>query len=332
LKIGLYLTNQQYLDVDMVSALQEQIAMVHAARDRGWDSLFGGQHYLNEGDNKQLALVPFLARLMAEAGEMTTGMGIFLLTLHNPVYVAETIATLDVISRGNFVFGVGLGYRKMEFDAFRVPLGSRVRRFEEGLELVKRLWSGEEVTHDSDLCKLDKVTMNIRPVRQPHPPIWFAANNEKAVRRAARLADTWFISPIERIGTLRKYLAIYREELERQGKPWPGELPLFKEIYVARDRKTALEVAGPILQNKYQTYARWGTPMGTPQEDIEELARDRFILGSPEECYEQLRPYWEELGVNHLIFRTHWAGLPVSAALASIRLISEELLPALRRV
>jgi alkanesulfonate monooxygenase SsuD/methylene tetrahydromethanopterin reductase-like flavin-dependent oxidoreductase (luciferase family) len=104
-----------------VKALDEQIAMVHAARDHGWDSLFSGQHYLNEGDNKQLQLVPFLTRLIPEAGDMTTGLGVLLLNLHNPVYTAETVATLDIIARGKFVFGVGLGYRDVEFDAFNVP-------------------------------------------------------------------------------------------------------------------------------------------------------------------------------------------------------------------
>jgi alkanesulfonate monooxygenase SsuD/methylene tetrahydromethanopterin reductase-like flavin-dependent oxidoreductase (luciferase family) len=119
MKVGLFVTNQQTLATDMVAALGDQIAMVRMARDRGWDSLFTGQHYLNEGDNKQLQSVPFLARLAADAGEMTIGLGILLLNLHNPVYTAETVATLDVIARGNFIFGVGLGYRDVEFDALR---------------------------------------------------------------------------------------------------------------------------------------------------------------------------------------------------------------------
>ena len=142
MKVGLFITNQQRLETDMVSALDEQYAMVRLARDKGWDSLFTGQHYLNEGDNQQLQIVPFLARLQAEAGEMTLGLGILLINLHNPVYVAETVATMDVLCRGNFVFGIGLGYRETEFDAFRVPKGQRVRRFEECLELVKRLVDG----------------------------------------------------------------------------------------------------------------------------------------------------------------------------------------------
>lgn len=67
-------------------------------------------------------------------------------------------------------------------------------------------------------------------------------------------------------------------------------------------------------------------------KDFDELIKDRFIIGSPEECYEQLKPYWEKLGVNHLIFRTHWAGMPVADATASINLISKELLPELRKL
>ena len=98
MKVGLFVTNQQQLATDMVAALDDQIAMVELARDRGWNSLFTGQHYLNEGDNKQLQAVPFLARLAAVSGEMTIGLGILLLNLHNPVYTAETIATLDVIA------------------------------------------------------------------------------------------------------------------------------------------------------------------------------------------------------------------------------------------
>ena len=94
----------------MVAALGEQITMVHHARDRGWDSLFTGQHYLNEGDNQQFQIVPFLTRLMPEAGEMTIGLGILLINLHNPVYVAETVATMDIFAKGNFIFGIGLGY------------------------------------------------------------------------------------------------------------------------------------------------------------------------------------------------------------------------------
>ena len=311
--------------------------MVRHARDRGWDSLLSGQHYLNEGNNKQLQIVPFLARLAAEAGEMAVGLGVLLLNLHNPVYTAETVASLDVITSGNLIFGVGLGYRDIEFDAFAVPKGERVKRFEEYLALIQRLWTEDSVSHQGATCRLENVRMNIRPAQKPRPPIWIAANNDPAVKRAARLGDAWFINPHATMDTIRRQMAIYRAELAAAGKAFPRELPMVKEVYCARDRATALETAGPYLLTKYRDYARWGQDKAMPDNQdfgrsLDELIQGRFILGSPDDCYAELKPYWEQFGVNHVIIRTHWAGMPLSAALASMRLISDELLPALHRV
>jgi len=336
MKVGVFLTNQHPPGSDMVSALDDQYVMTRLARDRGWDAVATGQHYLSEGI-RQLQLVPFLARLAAEAGHLTGIAGILLAGLHNPVEVAECIASLDVIWRGNFVFGVGLGYRDVEFDAFKVPKGRRVRRFEECLDVVKRLWTEDKVSVDNDVCTLSNVTLTCRPVQRPHPPIWVAANSDSAVRRAARVGDTWFVNPHATTATITRQMTLYRAELARLGKPFPRVLPFFKEIFCAGDTRAALEMAGPYLAQKYRTYASWGQDAVLPGDDtfhqpFESLLRDRFVLGSPEECYEQLRPCWEEVGANFLVLRTHWSGMPLGHALASMQLISDELLPTLRRV
>jgi len=337
MKIGIITNNLQREGTDLVSALDENMLMIRHARDRGWDSFMAAQHYLYDGDVVQLQQVPFLARMQAEAGEMTMGVAIHLLPLMNPVLTAETMATLDVIARGNFVFAVGLGYRDVEYDAFGVPRGQRVKRFEEVLAVVKRLWTEDEVSFESPYCKLDKVRLNLRPVQQPHPPIWIAANHDNAVRRAARLGDCWYINPHATVDTNRRQLALYAEELRRVGRPFPTEVPCRKEIFCARDFRTAVEMAGPYLSEKYRLYTRWGQDKEMPEGErldlpFEELLKDRFIIGSPEDCYEQLRPYWEQMGVNHFVFRVAQIGMPVSVALHAMRMISDELLPALRRV
>ena len=336
MKVAIFLTNQNPPGTDMIAALDGQYAMTRLARDRGWDAVATGQHYLSEGMS-QLQLIPFLSRLAAEAGEMTGIAGVLLAGLHNPVEVAECMASLDVIWRGNFVFGVGLGYRDVEFDAFKVPRGHRVRRFEQCLDVVKRLWTEDKVTVDNDVCTLSNVTLTCRPIQRPHPPIWVAANSDEAVRRAARVGDTWFINPHATTATIKQQMPLYRAELARVGKPFPRVLPFFREIFCAKDTPTALAMAGPYLSDKYKTYAAWGQDAVLPgnesfRQPLEALQRDRFVLGSPEECYEQLRPCWEEVGANFLVWRTHWSGMPVGHALTSMRLISDELLPALRRV
>jgi hypothetical protein len=98
-----------------------------------------------------------------------------------------------------------------------------------------------------------------------------------------------------------------------------------------------LQMAGPYLGEKYKTYASWGQDAALPADEsfaqpLDELLRDRFVLGSPEECFEQLRPCWQEVGADYLIFRTHWSGMPLGHALSSMRLISDELLPELRKL
>src|SRR5689334_24796978 len=157
MKLGIFLTNQHPPGTDMVAALEGQYVMTRFARDHGWDAVVTGQHYLSDGVS-QLQLIPFLARLAAEAGHMTGIAGVLLAALHNPLEVAECMASLDTIWRGNFIMGAGLGYRDVEFDGFAVPKGARVRRFEECLEIVKRLWTEDEVTVETDVCILRRVT------------------------------------------------------------------------------------------------------------------------------------------------------------------------------
>jgi len=337
LKIGIILNNQFRPDDDPVSRLEEQYLMVRHARERGWDSVLISQHYLPEGNAIMLQQVPLLARLQAEAGELAMGVAIYLLNLHNPVYTAETMASLDIIARGRLIFGIGLGYRDLEFDAFNVPKGQRVKRFEEYLALIKRLWSGEAVTAEGPWGRLDNVRLKLLPIQRPYPPIWFAANHDNAVRRAARLGDCWYINPHATLDTNRRQMGLFIEERRAAGLPMPSEVPCRKEIFCARNRAEAFAMVGPYLAEKYRLYAAWGQEKTMPKgesldQPFEELAKERFVIGSPEECYEQLRPYWEELGVTHFVFRTHFIGMPIANALHSMRMISSELLPMLRQV
>ena len=113
-----------------------------------------------------------LARLAPETGDMRLLTGIVLLPLHNPVQIAEDAATLDHICRGRFTLGVGIGYRETELEAVGATRRDRAPRLTESIELMKRLWSGEEVDHEGRYWTLHGARMGFFPVQQPHPPIW----------------------------------------------------------------------------------------------------------------------------------------------------------------
>jgi len=333
--VGLFLSNQQPADRDPIVALDEQFTMARMVRDHGWDSVFTGHHYLLE-EVRKLQPVPFLARLSAETGDMRVGIAILLLTLQNPVDVAETIASLDVVTRGKLVFGVALGYREEENEAFAVARDERVHRFETNLSVVTRLLEGETVDLDESWCRLKGARLINRPVQQPRVPIWIGANNGNAIRRAARMADTWIINPHARRDTVKEQVEEFRAERRLLGLvEQPTELPALKEIYCAETRQQAWEECLPYLGKKYRTYLAWGQDTAMPTGDsldrpVDELVDQRFIVGSPDDCLEELRAWRDEVGVDHFILRTEWAGMPPELAQRSLQLLCEDVIPRLR--
>lgn len=331
---GVFLTHQQPARRDPLVALDEQLTLLRTARDLGFDSVFGGQHHLSESISHFQPL-PWLSRVAAEAGGMRVGAGIHLLALHNPVDTAEAYAGLDVVSGGRSIFGVGLGYRDVEYNAFGIPRGERLRRFTENLRIVEALWRGDEVSADLPWTRLDRVRAAFRPAAKPRPPIWMAANSDAAVRRAARLADTWMINPHATATTVRRQLALFHAERAASGRGEVAELPLMREVFCAPTRERAIELAGPHLVGKYEVYADWGQDRVMPEQEsfrvgYAELAEDRFVIGTPEDCIAALLPWRDEFGVDHFVFRTDWAGMPVADALGSLELLGREVLPVLR--
>jgi alkanesulfonate monooxygenase SsuD/methylene tetrahydromethanopterin reductase-like flavin-dependent oxidoreductase (luciferase family) len=277
--------------------------------------------------------LPTLARLAAETGSMRVGPTILLLPLLNPVDVAEQIATLDVITEGRAVFGVGLGYRAEEYEAFGVQPSERVPRLIESLHVIKRLWNEDEVTHHGRFFHLTRARLTLKPLQKPNPPIWLAANSDRAVARAARLADAWLLNPHAPLPLLERQMSIYRRALVEAGRPFPAELPISKELYVAPDRETALRECRPFLEAKYQAYTSWGQDRAMPQGEtfeapFDELARDRFIIGDPEDCVREIQRHADILGVNCIIFRIQWPGMEHAKVMRGIQLLAERVLPA----
>lgn len=331
MRFGLLLANQHLPGTSVAERFAETIEQVRLARDLGFDMLAFGQHFLSS-EFQMVQSAVAAARLAAEAGTMRIGMTIYLLPLLNPVAVAEEAASLDVITGGRLVFGVGLGYREVEDEAFGMGKGERVPRLYKHLEVVKRLWAGERVTFDSQYCRLVDARLELRPVQQPYPPIWVAANNDRAVERAAELGDAWVINPHATLQTIRRQLDLYRAALQRHGKSFPSELPLMREICVAETHEAAIRLARPYLEKKYQAYVQWGQHRALPGDDdmtqtFDDLARDRFILGDPDECAADIKRYVEATGATTMIFRVHWPGMPHATITNALRLLAERVRP-----
>ena len=304
--------------------------LAEAAHRHGFDGLFSGHRYLA---GKQTALLqPFvlLGHLSGLCKGMFLGTSIYLLPLHNPVESAEQAATLDILCEGKFLFGIGLGYQDFEFKAFGVEKRQRRKRALESVQVMRRLWDEDDVTHHGEFFSLEGATINPKPHRRPGPPILVGADTIEAVRGAPELGDHWLPSRRHSKTFLREALPVYKAALAARGRAFQG-LPMYRDLVVAETAALAQERVRPAYQAMYQAFSRMGHPGEHYNLDFEELKRERLLLGSPEEVAEQVLDYHREFGVEFMWFAVQWPGMATQAALETIRLFGDEVIPRVQR-
>lgn len=332
MQYGFSMRGQYPAGTDMRKSFDSACELARTANKLGYSYITKGQHYAM-GPVQAFQQVPFLSRIMAEAPDAKIVTGIMLLPLHKPLDIAEQLATLDVMSGGRLVFGSGIGYRDVEFKAFGVDPKDRGKRFEENLIAIKRLWTETSVTMKGSHFELDNASISMMPAQKPTPPFWIGANVDAGIRRAARMADAWFINPHQRIDIIERQLVIYRQELEAAGKPEPEVLPMMRECFVGRTHEEAMNSARPYMEAKYQAYHQWGQDKSMAKGDddlnlsFDELVENRFVVGSVEEVAEKLSGYRERLGVNVIIPAFQWIGTPHEQVLEQLHRFAQEVMP-----
>ena len=209
--------------VDHQQQWQDLLAQFRSVNDAGFDSYCYGNHFLID-PFQHFQPWTVLARMAAEPGNMTLATSVLLLPLLNPVEVAEQAATLDHISEGRFVLGVGLGYRPEECEAFGIKMSERGGRITESLELMRRLWIEDEVTHHGKYYNVSGAKPTARPYQKLGPKVWQAAMSDPAIRRVGRTGDILFVGPAQGNESIRKQIDLYHETLDRSGHDTPEEM------------------------------------------------------------------------------------------------------------
>ena len=332
MRFGLMLRGQFPQGDDMTARFGELMAQARLADRLGFSCITKGSHYAGY-PLQDIQQLPFLARVAAEAPNLRLNAGLVLLPLHKPLDIAEQLASIDVLSGGRLIFGAGLGYRDVEFKAFGTVQKDRVKRFEENLVAIKRLWTEDRVTMTGSHFELDNAAVSLKPAQKPYPPIWIGANADPAIRRAARLGDCWYMNPHNRIDTIARQVEVYKRALDEYGKPFPDEFPIRREVFVAATRAEAVGRCATALAAKYKVYDEWGQGKAMPEGDndlsldFEDLARDRFLIGSPDEVTEQILSLHRRTGANHIVASMQWPGTPLQASMDSMQMLAEEVFP-----
>ncbi len=319
MKYGLYLNPQFPNDGNPQKALDGLLAQARVAKDAGYSSIWLPHHFATN-PVRMFDTHTLMARLTAEVPETTIGPAVLLLPVQNPVFVAEQAATLDWLSGGNYVLAAGLGYREEEFAIHGAKLSERVGRMMESIEVIRRLWTEERVTHHGKYYHLDGIGLSMRPVRPEGCPIWVGGSVPASVKRAAKVGDAWITSFSQTFDELASLKQDYDAARSEAGLPAPATQPVCRECFIGPDNATALATCRAALLYKYKAYAAWGNAnIGADLEaNFDAFVDSHFIVGDIVKVKEQVARVVESTGADHLILRMHWPGLDPAETLKSI--------------
>ena len=271
---GCNLTVEDYWDVAEFARRAEAL---------GFDRITTGEHLMDGNPPRPTVLgLPAMAAAAGATRSLRIMTGIVIVPLYHPVMLAKLAASVDVVSGGRLDFGIGIsGQRgtKVEFDAVGISMRTRGRRTDEMLEVMKRLWTEEHVSHDGGFFKFKDVTLLPQPVQKPHPPIWVSGRSDAAMRRAALQGDGWY-PYLFTVRRLRRSNDAIREIAAEAGRDLTGfHWGLNQPTSIMEDPEQALAQAAENVGQRYVT----------PERSAEDIARALCIAGTPEDCVQAIQ-------------------------------------------
>ncbi len=292
--------------------VEEQHALAQRVEALGFDSLWTGDHVafhhpLYESLTLLATYVPITRRIKL-------GTAVYLLALRHPTVAAKITSTLDALSGGRLIFGVGVGGENpKEFEACGIPHRERGARVTEGIDVVRTLWRDGPATFKGRFTEFAGVSLDPKPVQRPGPPIWIGGRSDAALHRAGRQGDGW-VSYVVQPERYRQSLGKIREAADEAGRDLGGFVAAHLTfITVGRDYESAERVWVERLSRRYA-------------QDFGPLAKKYGIIGTPAQCVEQLGRF-AEAGVRCFLMNPI---APLAEERAQLEAIAADVIPRLR--
>jgi alkanesulfonate monooxygenase SsuD/methylene tetrahydromethanopterin reductase-like flavin-dependent oxidoreductase (luciferase family) len=331
---------------DAATAFAQSFAQVDAAERWGLDAMWLAElHFAPERSVLASPLV-LAAAIAQRTRRMKIGTAVQVLPLCHPLRLAEEAATVDQISEGRLIFGVGRSGFPRTYEAYGVPYAESRERFAETLEIVKLAWTEERFSYHGKYFSYDKVALVPKPWQKPHPPIRIAATSPDTYAAIGALGHAAFVA--SRLGTLSELaplLRSYREAYKAAGHRGSGEVYLRVPVYVAETAQRARdEPEASIMQffryigervadsaalpgaRVIEQRAERGQRLKTVSYD--EVLRDKAIVGTPAAVIDRLTGLRETLGLDGILAELNPGGLiPQVRVMNALRLLCQEVMP-----
>jgi probable F420-dependent oxidoreductase len=226
------------------------LEMAESAERLGYASVWVGDRLLFTPRLEPLAT---LGAVAARTKGIRLGTAVLLAALRNPVLLAHTMATLDILSAGRMIFGIGIGVQRSvrEYIAAQVPFGRRGTRVEECIQIIKKLWTEGSVTFSGKHYRLENINLPLRPEQRNGPPLWIGGSTERALRRTAQLGDGWLPMEIDAEQYKQGISKISGYAAKREREPSSIHKAFYMTLNIMQDRGPAYAEAQEFLNTYY---------------------------------------------------------------------------------
>jgi natural product biosynthesis luciferase-like monooxygenase protein len=326
-----------------VQRYRDTLEQATHAEDLGFESVWPVEQHFDP----ELSILPSPLLLLAALAERTRnlrlGIAIVLLPLSHPIRMAEEIATLDVLSNGRVEFGIGRGSLPEHFKGFGIAQSENRDRFLEALDVVRKAWTSERISHRGRFFQIGEVAVVPKPVQRPYPPIRVAANSPDTFELMGQLGLPIFVaSQVNPFPRIREYLPLYRNARAAAGHPdnGPDDVTILMPTYVAESR-------AQVRQEMEPSVMRWLQSVGARYRDRDAAApliRERLervrqmtyeqacevmgVFDTPDACVERLQRFREEFKMGRLICWFNQGGLvPHPQVMRSMELWAAKVMP-----
>jgi len=329
---------------------KEAFDLVDLAEELGVDTAWLGEaHFL---PNRSVLSAPIVvaSSIATRTQQLRVGMAVQVLPLISPLRIAEEAATVDQISEGRFEFGVGRSGNVRAYDIMGIDYAESKERFQEALDIILEAWKGEPFSYEGKYNHITNALLSPLPYQKPHPKIRIAASSGDSFGRIGRLGYPIFLGlRVMDVEDLKTNLRDYKEEWKKAGHPGDaGDINVRLPMYIAPTDEEAVEEPKESTESFFRrmrdlfeySLGRAGTESAEVRRarydrmtnaTYEEILETRVIFGSPERVIDRLTQFQEMLGITGITAELNPGGsLPVEAVHRSLRLLTQEVMPAFK--
>ena len=331
-------------------AIRESMEEVDLAEQLGLDTVWLGEMHFNPARSVLSAPIVIASSIATRTKRLRVGMAVQVLPLIHPLRIAEEAATVDQLSEGRFEFGVGRSGNVRAYDIMGIDYGESKDRFQEALDIILMAWSGETFSYEGKYNHITNASISPLPYQQPHPKVRIAASSEDSFGRIGRLGYPIFLGlRTMDVEDLKTNLQEYKQEWKAAGHPGEGgDINVRFPVYIAPSEAEAIEEPKESIEAFFQrqrelfeySRGRQGADVSAGRQaryerlvnsTYEDLLETRVVFGSPEQVIDRLHEFKEMLGVSGITAELNPGGfLPKEAVQRSLRLMTEEVMPAFK--